>query len=104
MRRQSHKRRGVFEIAYVTDPDYPEEWKSLDQLRQELPKSNWRHSHLLEYVDAAYEFGVTYPDGFLALSETEKAFMIARLRAKRTIQAYDDYQSSEAAKRSGGKA
>lgn len=75
----------------------------MDQLREELPKSNWRHSHLLEYADAAFEFGVTYPDGFLTLEETEKAYLIARLRAKRTMQAYDDHQSSEAAKKSGNK-
>lgn len=103
MKIRSRPQRTPFEIRYAVDPDYPEEWLTLDQIRDKLPKTNWRHSHLLEFVDVAHEFGVTYPDGFLSLTDTEKAYLIARLRAKRTMQAYDDYQQMEASKRSGSK-
>lgn len=98
MKQRSSKRKNRFEIRFVTDPDDPDRWLTLDQIREKLPPGNWRHNKVLELVDAAMSNG-TVPSAFLDLTTDDKALIIAYNRATRTMRAYDDYLASEAAKK-----
>lgn len=71
---------------------------TLDQVREKLPPGNWRHSKILELVDAAMSVGVN-PSSFLDLTTDDKALIIAYNRATRTMRAYDEFLASEAAKK-----
>lgn len=98
MRARSLKRRNRFDIRYVTDPNDPDNWLTLDKIRERMPAGNWQNSKILEMVDAALAAGIT-PTRFLDLPIDDKALIIAHNRATRTMRAYDDFVASEAAKK-----
>lgn len=63
---------------------------SLEQIRKELPSGKWRTSRVYEDVDVAaqHHWAVSH---LWALAENDQAFLIARHRAKATMEAYENH-------------
>lgn len=74
----------------MTDPDNPEAWLSLPEIREVLPKGNWRHNRLFEDVSLSTEMKLQ-PSVFWAFDETDQALLLARARALATMQAYEQH-------------
>lgn len=66
-----------------------DEWLTLDEIREQLPKGQWRHSSVFEQVGVAAELRVT-PSEFWGWSDHDKAYMIAYYRVKSTLQEYEE--------------
>ena len=81
----------------MTNPDYPNTWLTLDDIRKKLPSSNWRHGSLYEYATVASEKKMLLSD-FLSLEEEDMAYEIAYRRAKGTIEAYENLLSERRSK------
>jgi hypothetical protein len=77
----------LFAIQYQTGND---SFLSLEEIREKLPSTNWRHSRVFEDIGVAIELGMT-PTRF------------AYQRAKSTIQGYEHYLMERDAKRGKGK-
>lgn len=65
-----------------------DEWLTLDEIRQQLPKGQWRHSAVFEQVGVAAELRVA-PSDFWAWSDHDKAYLIAYYRVKSTLQEFE---------------
>lgn len=78
----------------MTNPDYPNQWLSLNKIREKLPRGNWRHGNLWEYATVATDNGILLSD-FLDLDEEDMANLIAYRRAKSTIEAYEQFLSEK---------
>lgn len=89
----------------MMNPEEPETWLSLTQMREEMPKGKWRHSRFFEDIGVAVKMQMT-PSSFWQMDESDQALIIARLRALSTMEAYEQHLADKAAKdppKRGGK-
>lgn len=70
----------------------------LDEIRKQLPRSNWQHSKLFEYAMIAKDKGISLRE-FLLLPTEDQAYDIATRRAESTIKAYEEYLADKEARR-----
>lgn len=63
-------------------------WLSLADIREQLPKSNWRHSRVYEDANIAADIGLPLSE-FWSWPETDRAYLIARKRVAATMEGYD---------------
>lgn len=82
----------------MTNQNQPETWKSLSDIRKELPKGVWRHTGVYEEMAVATEFKRTLEELWL-LPTLEKHFLIAYYRTRSTMLAYDAHLRELAAKK-----
>lgn len=66
----------------------PETWRTLKQIRSELPEGHWAYSRVYEDINVAISTG--HAHDFWELPETVQANLIARFRVRGTIEAYED--------------
>ena len=88
-----------FEIHYAPTND-PSSWKTLGQIRKELPSGKWKNSRLFEDVSVALDSGLGAPSNLWNLEAQDQAFVIAYYRVKGTIQAYEDHLHAKELERS----
>lgn len=89
-KKTSRKRRILFAVKFLPDPSDPETYKSLDDIRKDLPRGKWLHSRVFEEVDSAVELQMT-PTAFWLLDRNDQALLLARRRVRATIEAYEDH-------------
>ena len=77
-------------MKYIGDPADESTWLAPNQIRNLLPKSNWRHDRLLEEVDDAVQMGLM-PSQFWQASREDQAWIIARYRVIRLMEAYENH-------------
>lgn len=75
-----------------------DDWLTLEDVRKQLPKGQWRHSAVFEQVGVAAELRVA-PTEFWGWSEHDKAYMIAYYRVKSTLQEYEQVLREKESKR-----
>lgn len=66
----------------------PETWRTLKQIRAELPEGKWGFSRVYEDVNVAIATGHSHD--FWDLSESTQAYLIARFRVRGTMEAYEE--------------
>ena len=76
-------------MRYKADPTDETTWLTLDKIRKLLPPSKWEHDRLLEEVDTAITIGLL-PSQFWAASRSDQAFILARTRTTRVMEAYEN--------------
>ena len=81
------------------NPKDKKTWKSLRQIREEIPSGHWAHNRIFEDISASIELGVR-PSEFASWADQDKAFVLAQLRVKSTISSYESYLGEKAAQRS----
>lgn len=64
-------------------------------MRKELPEGKWGYSRIYEDINVAIATGHSHD--FWELPENTQAYLIARFRAKGTIDAYEDEMSKKKA-------
>ncbi len=77
-----------FAVQYVTRTDQPDLWLSLQDIRDQLPKSPWRHSRVYEDVSVAIDVGMPVSQ-FWLMPEMDRAYFIAQKRVHSAMEAYD---------------
>lgn len=87
----------LFGIRYASDSDQ-DKWLTLDDIREELPKSAWRHTGLFETIGVAIKMNMP-PTRFWAMPEEDKAYIIAYHRAISAMQEYERKLSEREAAR-----
>ena len=80
--------RPLFAVQYVTNSNEPALWLTLDDIRKELPKSQWRHSRVYEDVSVTADIGLPLSQ-FWLMPEMDRAYFIARKRTQSAMEAYD---------------
>jgi hypothetical protein len=86
-----------FEIRFIKDDEEEDTWPTPSDIRKLLPKAKWTHNRLLEEIDVAAEMGQS-PSWFWGQSRQDQAFILARFRVKRTLEAYEMELSKKASK------
>lgn len=79
----------------------PETWRTLKQIRSELPDGKWGFSRVYEDVNVAIATGHSHD--FWELPEDIQAFLIARFRVRGTMEAYEDELAKEKSKHDAGR-
>lgn len=82
----------------MTNPDTPDTWLTLDDIRAQLPSGKWRHNRIYEDVSVALENNMA-PSRFWDMEEDDKAMLLAYYRTKGTIEAYEHHLAEKRAKR-----
>ena len=88
----------LFAIRYLLDRDYPDEARTLEDIRKELPLSQWQHNRLFEDLSYCAEHGIP-PLTFWGYAREEQAMLLAYFRAKGSIQAYEQLLAEKEAKK-----
>ena len=78
----------LFAVQYVTNPNDPDLWLTLQDIRDQLPKSQWRHSRVYEDVSVSIDIGLPVSQ-FWLMPEMDRAYFIAKKRTHSAMEAYD---------------
>jgi len=87
-----------FSVLYVTDPSDKDSWKDLTSIRKELGGGDWHSSKIFEEVGVASEHNIT-PSEFWAMSEVDRAYLIAYERTKSTMTSWSQHVAEKASKK-----
>lgn len=75
-----------------------DDWLTLEEIRQQIPRGQWRHSSVFEQIGVAAELQMA-PTEFWSWNEHDKAYMIAYYRVKSTLQEYEQVLRDKESKR-----
>ena len=82
----------------MTNPNDPDLWLTLQDIRAQLPKSQWRHSRVYEDVSVAIDIGLPVSQ-FWLLPEMDRAYFIAKKRVGAAMASYDEFLREKEMKR-----
>ena len=94
--------RPAFQIRYKRGKSDEEDWLTLDEIREQLPRSEWRHGAIFEQVGVAIEQRLL-PSAFWDADPLDKAMIVAYYRTKSTIEAYEHHLSVQEQEKRRGK-
>ena len=98
MRGRSKKRKTPFGLQYVPNPNQPDIFLTLDEIRDALPKGKWKHTLVFDLVDTASECALPL-SAFMEWDPLDRAMRIARNRIKSVTSAYEHLLQEEEAKK-----